>query len=40
MDAQLMAFILDHGIEDERYGKSGTVERGEMELARMHTEII
>ena len=39
-DAQLMAFILDRGIGDDRYGHSGTVEQGEMELARMHTEII
>lgn len=39
-DAQLMAFILDRGIEDAKYGRSGVVERGELELARMHTEII
>ncbi len=39
-DAQLMAFILDHGIEDDRYRHSSVVERGDMELAQMHTEIL
>lgn len=39
-DAQLMAFILDRGLEDAKYGDGGIVERGEMELALVHSEVV
>lgn len=39
-DAQLMALILDMGLENAKYNQSSVVERGEMELALVHTEVV
>lgn len=39
-DAMLMAFILDKGLEESKYGEGSRVNAGEVELARMHCEII
>lgn len=38
-DAKLMAFILDKGLEDDKYGDGSIVELGELELAKMFCEI-
>ncbi len=35
-DAMLMAFILDKGLEESKYGNNSIVPRGTMELAKMH----
>jgi hypothetical protein len=39
-DARLMAFILDRGFEDVKYGSGSVIERGELELALVYTEVV
>ena len=39
-DARLIAFILDQGFEEFKYGTSCTIEDGEYELAKLYTEVI
>lgn len=40
VDAQLIAFILDQGIEAAKYGGGCVIESGEVELAKMHTKVV
>lgn len=39
-DARVLAFILDRGLEDAKYGQSSTIDDGEGELAKVYTEIV
>lgn len=38
LDARLLAFVLDGGLEPGKYRHGGVVEDGEVELAKMWTE--
>lgn len=40
LDARVLAFVLDGGLERSKYGRGGTVEDGEVELAKMWAEVI
>ena len=40
LDARVLAFVLDLGIEGAKYGGGSTIEAGEVELAKTYTEVI
>ena len=39
-DARVLAFILDKGVENEKYGSGSTIEDGDVALAKTYTEVI
>ncbi len=40
LDARVLAFVLDGGLERGKYGRGSTLEDGEVELAKMCTEVV
>ena len=40
LDARLLAFVLDGGLEPAKYNRGSIIEDGEVELARMWTEVV
>lgn len=39
LDARLLAFVLDKGLEGAKYGEGSTIEDGEVELAKTYTTV-
>ena len=40
LDARLLAFVLDSGLEDAKYAADSTIEDGEVELAKTYTLVV
>lgn len=40
LDARVLAFVLDGGLERSKYNRGSILEDGEVELAKMWTEVV
>lgn len=40
LDARVLAFVLDGGLERNKYGRGSTIEDGEVELSKMWTKVM
>lgn len=40
LDARVLAFVLDGGLERSKYNRGSTIEDGEVELAKMWTSVV
>lgn len=40
LDARVLAFVLDGGLDRSKYNRGSTLEDGDVELAKMWTEVV